>query len=156
MFHDNDDSEGATIPPKSVLRMGIERAEVPFYVIKFEYKVHRHQAFDKWVSKPLGYTVTGMAATRRPYCLGLEAAEDSDSPLLMKCTLGNRTPSLAKLGQSISVVAHITRLGLPNIHAATPTIQTTAWSYPNCLNMRWGLCVTMLSPLSNFEEAVLV
>lgn len=49
LFHDNYDGEGATIHPRSVLRMYIEREEVPYCVIKFEYKADKHQAFDMWV-----------------------------------------------------------------------------------------------------------
>lgn len=39
------------IGPGSVLRMTVEREEVPFYNIRFESKPQRHQAFDKWVGQ---------------------------------------------------------------------------------------------------------
>lgn len=48
LLHDSENGEGELIPPKSVLRMRIEREEVQFYNIKFESKAQRHQFFDKW------------------------------------------------------------------------------------------------------------
>lgn len=37
------------ISPRSVLKMRVEREEVPFCGTRFESKAQRHQVFDKWV-----------------------------------------------------------------------------------------------------------
>lgn len=38
----------ATVPPRFVVRMRIEREEVLFCSIKFESMAHKYQFFDKW------------------------------------------------------------------------------------------------------------
>lgn len=48
---DNDDDEGSVIPPRSVLRIRVEREEVPFYGVRFESKMQRQQALDKWAGR---------------------------------------------------------------------------------------------------------
>lgn len=41
------------VPPRSVLRMRVEREEVPFCGIIFEWKTQRHQAFNIWAKRVL-------------------------------------------------------------------------------------------------------
>lgn len=53
LFGDNGDEEGSVIPLWFVLRMRVEREEVPFFGITFESKMQRHQAFDKWAARVL-------------------------------------------------------------------------------------------------------
>lgn len=48
LFRDNEDGHGVTIPPRSVLRMCVERPEIPFGFIRFESKVRRHNDFQSW------------------------------------------------------------------------------------------------------------
>lgn len=48
LFRDNSDEEGSTIAPRFILRMRVERGELSFWSIRFEFKAQRYQAFDKW------------------------------------------------------------------------------------------------------------
>lgn len=47
LFHDNDDGEGATIPPRSILRCET-KGRMSWSATSFETKAHRNQFFDKW------------------------------------------------------------------------------------------------------------
>lgn len=48
LFNDNTDGEGATIPPRSVLRMSVKKEEVSFCTVNFLSKANHHDKFDSW------------------------------------------------------------------------------------------------------------
>lgn len=106
-------------------------------------------------------TVTGMAITKGSllswFTKSLKTSLD-----LIQCSSapGDRMPSLAKLGQLIEeMLAKMLSLPLPTkrdlasqtLTHVSPIIHTAPWSYQNCLRIRWGLYVFMLSPVSSFE-----
>lgn len=45
LFRDNAEGHGVTISPCSVVRMRVERSEIPFGLIRFEAKARRHSDF---------------------------------------------------------------------------------------------------------------
>lgn len=49
LFCDNNEDHGVTIPPHSVVRMRVERSEMPFGLIRFEAKARRHTDFKTWM-----------------------------------------------------------------------------------------------------------
>lgn len=53
LFKDQDDWQCSIIGPRSILRMRVEREEVPMCDICFESKAQRHRLFDKWAGKLL-------------------------------------------------------------------------------------------------------
>lgn len=52
-FLDNEEGQGIIIPPRSILRMQVERLEIPFSTLKFEPKFRRHDLFESWVGRIL-------------------------------------------------------------------------------------------------------
>lgn len=52
-FLDNKDGEGSNINLRSVLRMRVEKARVPWSNIRFELQSQRHIVFDKWLERLL-------------------------------------------------------------------------------------------------------
>lgn len=48
LFNDSTDGEGVIVPPRSVLRMRIEKEEVPFCAINFLRKSSHQEKFDSW------------------------------------------------------------------------------------------------------------
>lgn len=46
-FRDDYDSEGSVIGPRSILRIPIERKDIPWCNIRFGSKAQRHQLFNK-------------------------------------------------------------------------------------------------------------
>lgn len=46
LFRDNNNGEGLVIPPRSFLKMRVEREKVPFCGIRFQSKMQRHEASD--------------------------------------------------------------------------------------------------------------
>lgn len=44
---------GVTIPPRSVVRMRMERSEMPFGFVRFEAKARRHADFKSWMDHNL-------------------------------------------------------------------------------------------------------
>lgn len=51
LFKDNDDGEGSLIGPRSILRVQVEREEVPWCDICFKSKAQCHQSFYKWARR---------------------------------------------------------------------------------------------------------
>lgn len=49
LFNDSTDGEGVIVPPRSVLRMCIEKEEMPFCAINFLSKNNHHKKFNSWV-----------------------------------------------------------------------------------------------------------
>lgn len=49
LFLDNKYGDGSMISPRSIFRMRVDKAEVPWSDIQIEIKSQRHLAFDKWV-----------------------------------------------------------------------------------------------------------
>lgn len=45
LFRDNNEGHGVTIHPRSVVRMRVERSEMPFGFVRFEAKTRRHADF---------------------------------------------------------------------------------------------------------------
>lgn len=56
LFRDNEDGHGVTIPPRSVVRMRVERPEMPFGFVRFESKIRRHNDFKDWYDHILSQT----------------------------------------------------------------------------------------------------
>lgn len=60
-FRDNNDSLGVTIPLRLVVRMRVERSEIPFGFVRFESKARRQADFGKglttsWVRQIWGHS----------------------------------------------------------------------------------------------------
>lgn len=54
LYRDHSEGHGVTIPPRSVLRMRMERSELPFSLMRFESKARRHYLFKTWAAHVLG------------------------------------------------------------------------------------------------------
>lgn len=59
LFRDNDEGHGVTVPPRSVVRMRVERSELPFGLIRFEAKARRHTDFKTWMDHILSQADIG-------------------------------------------------------------------------------------------------
>lgn len=53
LFRDNNEGHGVTISPRSVVRMRVERSEMPFGFVRFEAKTRRHAGFKTWMDHVL-------------------------------------------------------------------------------------------------------
>lgn len=62
LFPENKDGEGATISPRSSLRMCVEKKEVRFYTINFVSKTSYHKKFDSW-----GETILAQPGTKTKF-----------------------------------------------------------------------------------------
>lgn len=59
LFHDNNEGHGVTIPPRLVVRMQVERSEMPFRFVRFEAKTRRHVDFKSWMDHILSQADIG-------------------------------------------------------------------------------------------------
>lgn len=53
LFGDHPEGEGIIVDPRSILRMRIEKVEVPWSDLRFETKAQSHRSYDAWVRKLL-------------------------------------------------------------------------------------------------------
>lgn len=53
LFRDHPEGHGVTIPPRSILRMRVERSELPFSLMRFESKARCHDIFNAWAAHVL-------------------------------------------------------------------------------------------------------
>lgn len=52
-IEDHLEVEGISVDPRSMLRMRIESAEVPWSNLRFEFKTQSHQSYNTWLKKIL-------------------------------------------------------------------------------------------------------
>lgn len=53
LFRDHPEGHGVTIPPRSILRMRVERFELPFSLMRFESKARCHDILNAWAAHVL-------------------------------------------------------------------------------------------------------
>lgn len=48
LYPDNNEDKGVVVPPQSILRMMVDKEEMPFCAVWFVSKTQQHQKFDAW------------------------------------------------------------------------------------------------------------
>lgn len=54
LYPDNNEGKGVVISPRSILRMRVEKEEMPYCAMHFMSMTHQHEKFEAWTKEILG------------------------------------------------------------------------------------------------------